>query len=139
VRLSGSEAGVRAAAAKIGGSAVSEPFWQSLREHSLEFFSGPEPLWRLALPSSAPPLDLAGRQLVEWSGALRWLKSAENPGAVREAARRLKGHATLFRAADKSAGCFAPLEPVAARLHRDLKAAFDPHGVLNPGRMYPEL
>jgi glycolate oxidase FAD binding subunit len=139
VRLSGSEAGVRAAAAKIGASPVAQPAWTGIREHTHEFFSGPEPLWRLALPSSAPPVDLAARQLVEWNGALRWLKSTENGSAVREAARQLRGHATLFRAADKSAGCFAPLEPVAARLHRDLKAAFDPHGVFNPGRMYAEI
>jgi glycolate oxidase FAD binding subunit len=57
---------------------------------------------------------------------------------VREAALRLKGHATLFRAGDKGAGCFAPLEPVLERLHRQLKAAFDPAGILNPGRMLAE-
>jgi glycolate oxidase FAD binding subunit len=136
VRLSGSEAGVRAAAARIGGSSVAQPAWTGMREHTNEFFSGPEPLWRLAVPSTAAPLNLEGKELVEWNGALRWLKSTEKASAVRETARRLKGHATLFRAADKSAGCFAPLEPVTARLHRSLKAAFDPHGVLNPGRMY---
>jgi glycolate oxidase FAD binding subunit len=139
VRLSGSEPAVRAAAAKIGGSAAPQPPWNAIREQTHPFFSGAERLWRLALPSSAPPVDLPGRQLVEWNGALRWLKSDEKAGVVREAARRLKGHATLFRAADKSEGCFAPLEPVIARLHRDLKAAFDPHGVFNPGRMYAEL
>ncbi len=139
VRLSGSEAGVRAAAAAIGASAAAESPWAAIREQSHPFFSGPEPLWRLALPSCSRALDVAGRQLVEWNGALRWLKSAEKASVVREAARGLKGHATLFRAADKGAGCFAPLEPVAARLHRDLKAAFDPHRVLNPGRMYAEL
>ena len=76
---------------------------------------------------------------MEWNGALRWLKSDERADVIREAARRLKGHATLFRAAEKSEGCFAPLPPVSARLHRDLKAAFDPHGVFNPGRMYAGL
>ncbi|HEU4921481.1 MAG TPA: glycolate oxidase subunit GlcE, partial [Burkholderiales bacterium] len=139
VRLSGSEPAVRAAAAKIGGAAAPESLWNAIREQTHPFFSGAEPLWRLALPSSAPSVDLPGRQLVEWNGALRWLKSNEKAGAVREAARRLKGHATLFRAADKSAGCFAPLEPVTARLHRGLKGAFDPHGVFNPGRIYAEL
>ena len=139
VRLSGSEPAVRAAAAKIGGAAAPESLWNAIREQTHPFFSGAEPLWRLALPSSTPPVDLPGRQLVEWNGALRWLKSNEKAGAVRDAARRLKGHATLFRAADKSAGCFAPLEPVTARLHRGLKAAFDPHGVFNPGRIYAEL
>jgi glycolate oxidase FAD binding subunit len=140
VRLSGSAAGVRAAAAKIGGAVLDEPsFWTGIREQSHAFFSGPEPLWRLAVPSASPPLNLNGRELVEWNGALRWLKCTEDAKKIRDAARRLKGHATLFRAADKRAGCFAPLDPVLERVHRKLKAAFDPAGIFNPGRMYAEL
>ena len=137
-RLSGSAAGVRAAAARLGGAVVEQPFWAGIREHSAAFFSGPEPLWRLSLPSTSPPLELQGRQLVEWGGGLRWIKSSETPTVIRDAARRLKGHATLFRGADKAAGCFAPLAPALERLHRQLKAAFDPAGIFNPGRMYPE-
>jgi glycolate oxidase FAD binding subunit len=139
VRLSGSAAGVRAAAAKIGGASLDEPFWPGIREQRHAFFSGPEPLWRLSLPSTSPPLELQGRQLIEWNGALRWVKCTEDARKIRDAARRAKGHATLFRAADKAAGCFAPLEPVLERVHRELKAAFDPAGIFNPGRMYAEL
>jgi glycolate oxidase FAD binding subunit len=139
VRLSGSAAGVRAAAAKIGGEGLAEEFWLGLREQSAAFFTGPEPLWRLAVPSTSPPIAIAGRQLVEWGGGLRWLKSAENPKTMRQAARRLGGHATLFRATDKACGCFSALDPVLMRVHRELKAAFDPAGIFNPGRMYPEF
>ena len=139
VRLSGSAAGVRAAAAKIGGDVLEEEFWLAIREQSAAFFAGPEPLWRLAVPSTSPPIAIAGRQLVEWGGGLRWLKSAENPKTIREAAKRLGGHATLFRAADKASGCFSALDPVLMRVHRELKAAFDPAGIFNPGRMYPEF
>jgi len=32
---------------------------------------------------------------------------------------------------------FQPLEPGLEKLSRRLKAAFDPAGILNPGRMYP--
>jgi glycolate oxidase FAD binding subunit len=141
LRLSGSEAGVRAAAARIGGAhiegAAGEAFWRGLREHTHPYFCGPQPLWRLAVPSACAPLKAAGDTLIEWGGGQRWIKS-ETPG-VREAARSAGGHATLFRSPDKSGGCFAPLEPVLMRLHRQLKAAFDPAGILNPGRMYPEL
>jgi len=63
---------------------------------------------------------------------LRWVK-------VDESIRRVAPQATLFRASDKSAGAFAPLEPVNARLHKALKAAFDPAGILNPGRMYADF
>ena len=139
VRLSGSEAGVRAAAGRIGGEPADNGFWRAIREHTDRFFAGPVPLWRLALPSTTLPLELQGEQLVEWGGGLRWLRSSEMAETVRAAAARSKGHATLFRAADKSAGCFSPLEPVLARVHRELKAAFDPAGVFNPGRMYAEL
>jgi glycolate oxidase FAD binding subunit len=76
---------------------------------------------------------------LEWSGGLRWLKSDCAPGLVREAAQRAKGHATLFRAARRTAVAFTPLEPLALRLHRELKAAFDPAGIFNPGRLYPEF
>ena len=138
VRLSGSEAGVRAAATALGGESIDGGLWRGVREHTDRFFAGDEPLWRLSLPSVAPPLGLAGKELIEWNGALRWLKSAASASTVREAALRLKGHATLFRARDKGAGCFAPLEPVLERLHRQLKAAFDPAGVLNPGRLLAE-
>jgi glycolate oxidase FAD binding subunit len=141
LRLSGAAAAVRAAAQNIGGVPLEGPQapWTGIREHRHPFFGGDEPLWRLALPSSAPPLGLPGRQLIEWGGALRWLKSGAAPHELRAAAQAAGGHATLFRGADKACGAFTPLDPVLARLHRELKQAFDPAGVLNPGRMYPEL
>ena len=129
---------MRAAAAAIGGETIDNAFWGGVREHADGFFAGDEPLWRLSLPSTSPPLELEGRQLIEWNGGLRWLKSKMPASAVREALRRVKGHATLFRAADKSAGCFAPLEPVLERLQRQLKGAFDPAGIFNPGRLLAE-
>ena len=142
VRLSGSQVAVRAAREAIGGAALEpaqgEAFWRAIREHTHPFFSGPEPLWRIALPSAARALGINGRTLIEWSGGLRWLKSTAGASAVRDAARALQGHATLFRAADKSAGAFMPLPPALARLHNELRAVFDPASILNPGRMYAE-
>jgi glycolate oxidase FAD binding subunit len=143
VRLSGTEAALGPAAAKIGGETVApdegRAFWHSLREHEHPFFGGERDLWRIAVPSTTPPLGLAGEQLLEWHGGVRWLRTEAGATTVREAARKAGGHATLFRARDKSAGAFAPLDAVAARLHREIKAAFDPAGILNPGRLYPEL
>ena len=87
----------------------------------------------------APPLKLAGQQLVEWGGAQRWLCSSQAAGAVRDAAAAAGGHATLFRALDKRAGVFAPLRTPLDRIHRQLKKAFDPDGLFNPGRLYPAM
>jgi glycolate oxidase FAD binding subunit len=143
LRLSGADAAVRAAVQKFGGDALDDEaarkFWLGVREQTHSFFAGDAPLWRLSVPPTAAPLALSGEPLVEWGGALRWLKSDADAREVRDAARRAGGHATLFRASDKSAGAFAPLPEVQMRLHRGLKASFDPQGIFNPGRMYPEL
>ena len=141
VRLSGAPAAVRAARESLGGAELprAAEYWTGLREHSHPAFAGDRPLWRLSVPGTTPPLGLPGTQLIEWGGALRWLASDAEPGVVRDATRRAGGHATLFRARDKSCGAFAPLSAVSARLHRELKAAFDPAGIFNRGRLYPDL
>jgi glycolate oxidase FAD binding subunit len=36
-------------------------------------------------------------------------------------------------------GAFMPLAPALATLHRALKQRFDPKGIFNRGRMYPEF
>jgi glycolate oxidase FAD binding subunit len=41
----------------------------------------------------------------------------------------------LFRSTEKSGDVFAPLSEAMLTLHRQLKSAFDPHGILNRGRM----
>ena len=143
VRLSGAAAAVREARAKLGGELVdagrASSFWAGVREQTDPFFQGDEPLWRLAVPSATPPLALGGRELVEWSGGLRWLKSGADARAIRDCASRAGGHATLFRGGDKAVGVFQPLAPAIATIHRRLKAEFDPHGVFNRGRLYADL
>jgi glycolate oxidase FAD binding subunit len=143
VRLSGAASAVRSAAQSLGGQSVpaeeAARFWDGVREQTDPFFAGEMPLWRLSLPTQAPGIDLPGAQLVEWGGALRWLRTGADGAAVREVASRAGGHATLFRAAQKPQGAFAPLPPLLARLHRDLKRSFDPAGIFNPGRLYADF
>ena len=150
LRLAGANAAVQAATQRLGGELIDEalarPFWDGLRDHSDEFFlgalravQGDSQLWRLSLPQTAPLLDLDGEQLLEWGGAQRWLITPSGGQRVREAAASVGGHATLFRAADKSSGAFTPLAPALARIHQQLKKSFDPQGLFNPGRLYPGL
>jgi len=84
---------------------------------------------------------LGGEQLVEWGGGLRWLAAGDRTDTqrVRLWALANGGHATLFRATDKGAGAFHPLAATIQVLHQRLKKAFDPHGILNRGRLYPEF
>jgi glycolate oxidase FAD binding subunit len=141
VRLSGAEPAVHAARLKLGGDLVDEAtrFWREVRDHELDFFRASTPLWRVSLKSTAPPLDFPGPQLIEWSGALRWLAHDAEPDSVRAAASRAGGHATLFRRGNRDVDPFHPLTPALVRVHQRLKQSFDPYGILNPGRLYPDL
>ncbi|EPC5861387.1 glycolate oxidase subunit GlcE, partial [Escherichia coli] len=136
IRLEGGEGSVKAARELLGGEEVAGQFWQQLREQQLPFFSLPGTLWRISLPSDAPMMDLPGEQLIDWGGALRWLKSTAEDNQIHRIARNAGGHATRFSAGD---GGFAPLSAPLFRYHQQLKQQLDPCGVFNPGRMYAEL
>jgi glycolate oxidase FAD binding subunit len=136
IRLSGSESGVRAARAKLGGQEVAdgERFWHELREQELAFFRDAAPLWRLSLPPATPMLDLPGQWLLDWGGAQRWLKSAAAAGAIHAAATGAGGHTTPFRNGQPGAFSAFELLPFAlAALHARLQRAFDPHGIFRHG------
>jgi glycolate oxidase FAD binding subunit len=76
---------------------------------------------------------------VTWGGAQRWLKSDAPAALIRSAVEAVGGHATLFRADDKSAGAFHPLPQPLLAIHQRLKQQFDPHGIFNRGRLYAEF
>lgn len=154
VRLSGAEAAVDAAAARLIGAHAGEQIdaegagalWRGVRDHRHLFFSPDDlvdrPLWRVSVPSTAEPLGLTGAQAIEWGGALRWLRSEAPAAHVRTRAQQLGGHATLFRGGNallRAQGAFTPLSAPIAAIHRRLKAEFDPAGIFNRGRMYPEF
>ncbi|NBQ69712.1 MAG: glycolate oxidase subunit GlcE, partial [Nitrosomonadaceae bacterium] len=88
LRLSGAEPAVRAALVKLGGETLKDDdmFWRSVREHTHDFFQTDKPLWRLSVKSTTPPLLLPGKQLLEWNGGLRWLRTdgEEDAEAIRE-------------------------------------------------------
>jgi len=139
LRLSGAIAGVKAARETLGGDPVAtaeaDQFWCDLRDHRATFFQTAEPLWRLSVPSTTAALQLDLPHWMEWGGALRWVRGSADIKALREKVQAAGGHVTLFRGGDKASGVFHPLPPVLAKIHRNLKAAFDPVNILNPGRM----
>ena len=146
VRLSGAASAVDQAASQVGGEPVADgdAFWRDqIREQGHPFFAGEAPLWRLSVPPATPPLNLQGMgqtaTLVEWGGAQRWVHANLEAGKVRDQIAALGGHATLFRGGTRTGAVYHPLAPALMRLHRNLKRAFDPQGLLNPGRLYPDL
>ena len=138
VRLAGTPGGVAAAAGALGGETIDgDAFWAALREQTLPFFTRPgPPLWRVSVPPGAVMPDVEGDALIDWGGALRWLRTGAPAADVRTAAARAGGHATLFRGGDRTGAVFHPLAPAVRKLHERIKAAFDPAGIFNPGRMY---
>jgi len=126
--------------------------WQELR--ALSPLQGSEaPLWRISTtPSTGPKVVAAIARYMElsafydWAGGLIWLELPPTTDAGAADIRRViathGGHATLIRAAAEvraAVDVFQPLEPGVEALSRKLKAAFDPAGILNPGRMYADL
>lgn len=148
LRLSGAGSAVDAARDMLVAQhdAVDLPqpdmFWQHLRHHTDPFFDldlASESLWRLSVPGTSPVIDLPGQQLIEWYGAQRWLRTDAPAATIRAAAQAVGGSATLFRGNNRSDGVFTPLTPQLLQIHQRLKEELDPHGIFNPGRLYPGL
>jgi glycolate oxidase FAD binding subunit len=127
-------------------------FWGELRRLSV-MPNRQTLLWRISTkPTTAPKLVAAIKRYMpadafyDWAGGLIWLEVPATADAgtaeIRRATAIHGGHATLIRAEPAvraAVEVFQPLSPPLERLTRDLKAAFDPAGILNPGRMYANV
>lgn len=128
-------------------------FWGELRRLSVMPFGSQTYLWKISTaPKAAPLLVNAIRKhmeleaLYDCSGGIVWLEipASADAGAadIRRAIATHGGYATLIRAdagVRQTVDVFQPLNPAVDRLTRGLKAAFDPMGLLNPGRMYATM
>ncbi|BCX67652.1 glycolate oxidase subunit GlcE [Pseudomonas izuensis] len=138
LRLEGGEGSVAAAHDRLGGERLDSAYWADLNEQRLPFFDEDQPLWRLSLPNNTAKLSLPGRQLIDWGGAQRWLKSDAQAPFIRKVVDEVGGHVTCY-----SHGLidspFQPLPAALMRYHQSLKQQLDPQGIFNPGRLYAEL
>jgi len=98
-------------------------------------------IWRISVkPSDAPAVCAAldtDQVLLDWGGGLIW---AEMPCGTDARAKLsgLRGHATLIRASEATSlklGVFHPEATPLAAISQQLRARFDPRGILNPGLM----
>jgi len=134
--------------ARVLEGAEAQTLWRAIRDVTLLRPGVDEAVWRLSVrPSRAPAVAAAlraafqARMLLDWGGGLIWVAgeaSEDAHAAVMAAARQAGGSFTLFRAPEplRAALPVIPEEgPALAVLSRRVKAALDPAGRLNPGRM----
>jgi len=138
LRLSGTEEAVKQTAKLWGGEQVmhATSLWQQLRDMDHAFFSGSEPLWRFSHNPTAGAQREFGEILIDWGGAQRWVRGEQDRTALEKSAEDAGGHVSLFRGGDRLGEVKHSAGTIEKRLHQRLKHAFDPAGILNPGRLY---
>jgi glycolate oxidase FAD binding subunit len=135
------------------GAKDSELFWGEVGSVRPLLGAGAQYVWRLCTtPTLSPSLVQAvhtqfpsAEAFYDWGGGVVWLsleagEAGPDAGAeaMRAAMKFAPGHATLVVAPDDiraRVAVFEPVERALAALSGRVKNGFDPHGVLNPGRM----
>jgi glycolate oxidase FAD binding subunit len=126
--------------------------WGEIRDVAPYVTDATRAVWHISVPP-ATGAKIATETATEdddvyfdWGGGRIWLASAEDVATtamrVRRAVIGVGGHATLIRAADaarRTVPVFQPPSGAEAALIARLKDNFDPHRILNPGRMYEGL
>jgi glycolate oxidase FAD binding subunit len=118
---------------------ASRACWHALA--SADALAASPVVWRI----SVPPADAAGvlerlatdRYVVDWGGGLLYA-AFDAVDAPRVRGALTTGHATLLKAplaARSAVPVFQPQAPAVAAAAARLRNAFDPRGILNPGRM----
>ncbi len=143
-------------------AAESAAVWAAVRELEPLVTEAGERLWRISLAPSVSAdfkarlfsmsSTATPRALFDWGGGLLWCALPESVAAeqVHRMAQDAGGYARLVRSAvghtagqtnghDGEDQVFPPLAAANRKIHQQLKLAFDPSGVLNPGRMYAGL
>jgi glycolate oxidase FAD binding subunit len=129
------------------GTLESRAFWREVRDAVPLGADPDDAVWRISCAPTDGPAVVArikaaqpfAKTFYDWSGGLIWLALPAADDAEHGLVRAgLAGHATLIRAPQSvraTVPVFQPQPLALAALSARVKESFDPHGVLNPGRM----
>ncbi len=131
--------------------ATSRDVWRAVRDVRPLSLEPGDAVWRVSVRPSAGPAMLRAAQAagargyLDWGGGLLWLAGSASVAtheAMMAAVRAAAGVWTLMRAPEPLRAAVPVVSPEPeplARITRRVKAALDPRGVLNPGRIYAGL
>ena len=141
IRLSGTEQGVKSAVNHINSGAddQADEFWAQINSHQLSILSEQAVLYRISVPAACPNYFGSANQLIDWGGAQRWLADVSDVTELRNQLESKGATLTVFRGGNRDADVFDQLDSVSMKLHQNIKQAFDPKRIFNPGRMYKNL
>ncbi|UOM33699.1 FAD-binding protein [Acuticoccus sp. I52.16.1] len=125
----------------------SQALWRAIRDVT-PFVGTAGAVWRISVaPTEGPRIAAAmppgSRAMLDWAGGLVWVETPATGDAgaslLRDAvAKAGGGHATLIRAPAEirtGTSTFHNSAVNVKALSERLRAAFDPHAILNPGRL----
>ncbi|ABY33155.1 glycolate oxidase subunit GlcE [Methylorubrum extorquens] len=141
----------RYGAAQVVEGEESAALWRAVRDATPLAEPREAAIWRISTaPTRGPAVtaaiaaERAARWFYDWGGGLIWLATDASDdagaGVIRAAVKAAgSGHATLVRAPETlraAVPVFEPLPEPLMRITAGIKAAHDPAGIFNPGRMY---
>ncbi|HET7880667.1 MAG TPA: FAD-binding protein, partial [Acetobacteraceae bacterium] len=137
---------------EVLGDAASREVWSAIRDQRPLPAEPGDAVWRISVRPSAGPVVLrmlsdgmGAKGYLDWGGGLVWVSApatAAAHDAIEAAAAQAGGTWMLMRGPEalRTAVSVIPPEPEPlSRITRRVKAALDPHGILNPGRLYGGL